>query len=177
MGRKLDKGLVRLTEKEKEVLRLLGKGYDVKSTAQSLKISTTTVTERLRSARTKLSVGSSREAARILAKAEEEDPIFSGDIFSEVDEKHIFAAKLDTPTTQAGVANLATNVEPVKAMSVLEGFSILSDLPLRKQGELRNSLTKRQRAFAIVDIALKLSIVVALITMLALVLNIFTDAR
>ncbi|MBH5322789.1 helix-turn-helix domain-containing protein [Aurantiacibacter sediminis] len=59
-----------LTEKEKEALRLLLAGHDAKSSARELDISVHTVNDRLRNARRKLDVSSSREAARILGDAE-----------------------------------------------------------------------------------------------------------
>lgn len=63
-----------LTEKEKETLRLLLSGYDAKSMAAYLDLSVHTVNERLRNSRRKLSVSSSREAARMLAQAEASEP-------------------------------------------------------------------------------------------------------
>lgn len=66
-----------LTEREKETLRLLLAGHDAKSAATALGLSVHTVNERLREARRKLGVGSSREAARVMARAE--DPNFLGD--------------------------------------------------------------------------------------------------
>jgi len=66
-----------LSEREKETLRLLLAGHDAKSAATALGLSVHTVNERLREARRKLGVGSSREAARVLARAE--DPNFLGD--------------------------------------------------------------------------------------------------
>lgn len=59
-----------LTEKEKQTLRLLLAGHDAKSMARLLDLSVHTVNERLRDARRKLSVSSSREAARLLREAE-----------------------------------------------------------------------------------------------------------
>ena len=59
-----------LSEKEKETLRLLLAGHDAKSSARELGLSVHTVNERLRGARRKLGVSSSREAARILGEAE-----------------------------------------------------------------------------------------------------------
>lgn len=59
-----------LTDKEKEALRLLLAGHDTKSSASELDISVHTVNDRLRNARRKLRVSSSREAARILGEAE-----------------------------------------------------------------------------------------------------------
>ena len=67
-------GLSTLTEREKETLRLLIRGYDAKSIANRLGLSVHTVNERLRDARRKLDVSSSREAARLLAEAEQNDP-------------------------------------------------------------------------------------------------------
>jgi DNA-binding CsgD family transcriptional regulator len=59
-----------LTEKEKDALRLLLRGHDAKSSARELGLSVHTVNERLRDARRKLGVTSSREAARVLMAAE-----------------------------------------------------------------------------------------------------------
>ncbi|WP_271077684.1 helix-turn-helix domain-containing protein [Aurantiacibacter sp. MUD61] len=63
-----------LTEKEKEALRLLLSGHDAKSSARELDISVHTINDRLRNARRKLDVSSSREAARILGDAEDATP-------------------------------------------------------------------------------------------------------
>ena len=60
----------RLTEKEKETLRLFLRGHDAKSSARELDLSVHTINERLRSARRKLDVTSSREAARVLFESE-----------------------------------------------------------------------------------------------------------
>lgn len=59
-----------LTDKEKDALRLLLRGHDAKSSARELGLSVHTVNERLREARRKLGVTSSREAARRLAAEE-----------------------------------------------------------------------------------------------------------
>ena len=63
-----------LTDKEKEALRLLLAGHDAKSSARELGISHHTVNDRLRAARRKLDVTTSREAARILSEAEGTTP-------------------------------------------------------------------------------------------------------
>jgi DNA-binding CsgD family transcriptional regulator len=68
-----------LTEKEKETLRLMGRGHDAKSLARHLGLSVHTINERLRAARRKLSASSSREAARRLLDSEGETPDFRGD--------------------------------------------------------------------------------------------------
>ncbi len=59
-----------LTEKEKQTLRLIVRGHDAKSTARCLGLSVHTINERLREARRKMEVSSSREAARLLLDAE-----------------------------------------------------------------------------------------------------------
>ena len=71
--------ILTLTDREKETLRLLLRGYDAKSIARHLDLSVHTINERLRDARRKLSVPSSREAARLLAEAERADPEHFGD--------------------------------------------------------------------------------------------------
>lgn len=63
-----------LTEKEKQTLRLIVRGHDAKSTARHLSLSVHTINERLRDARRKLEVSSSREAARLLFETEGGDP-------------------------------------------------------------------------------------------------------
>lgn len=69
-----------LSEKEKEALRLLLGGHDAKSMAKALGLSVHTVNERLRDARRKLSVSSSKAAARLLREVE--GPQLLGDRFS-----------------------------------------------------------------------------------------------
>jgi len=68
-----------LTDREKQTLRLLLKGHDAKSIARTLDLSVHTINERLRDARRKLAVASSREAARLLAEAEQPHPEQIGD--------------------------------------------------------------------------------------------------
>ena len=62
-----------LTDKEKQTLRLIVRGHDAKSAARELGVSVHTINERLRDARRKSAVSSSREAARLLAEAEAAD--------------------------------------------------------------------------------------------------------
>lgn len=72
-------GIEALTEKEKETLRLLVRGHDAKSMARHLGLSVHTINERLRDARRKMAVSSSREAARQLRDIEHRDPQIRGD--------------------------------------------------------------------------------------------------
>ena len=60
MSMRVEQGCRALTEKEKQTLRLIVRGHDAKSTARSLGLSVHTINERLRDARRKLAVSSSR---------------------------------------------------------------------------------------------------------------------
>jgi DNA-binding CsgD family transcriptional regulator len=84
MNMRAKDGFGALTEKEKLTLRLIVRGHDAKSIARSLGLSVHTINERLRDARRKMAVSSSREAARRLLAAEGGDagsaaPEYSGD--------------------------------------------------------------------------------------------------
>ncbi|MCH4023121.1 MAG: DUF4019 domain-containing protein [Acetobacter sp.] len=67
-----------LSAREKEALRLLLVGHDAKSIANTLGLSVHTINDRLRDARRKLGVSSSREAARRLAEMDGGTPNFVG---------------------------------------------------------------------------------------------------
>lgn len=176
----MNRGLDRLTDREKEALRLLIKGYDVKSCAHALSVTPNTITERFRSARQKLGVTSSREAARMLARTENVDHRFSGDRLYAVEPKPVNTsfAFLPDNRVEAQISPSENRLREAPASFLMqpEFFTPLANLPLRKPGELRNGLTQKQRAFAIIDVAVKLSMVVALICLLALVVNMFAGA-
>ncbi len=63
--------LSRLTEAERQVLRLLARGHTAKSAATALAVTEGAVNERLREARRKTGVGSSRELARLVSTPQE----------------------------------------------------------------------------------------------------------
>lgn len=67
--------LARLNDAERRVLRLLSEGHTAKSIAAALGSSEAAVNERLREARRKTGVGSSRELARVLKAQENQDKI------------------------------------------------------------------------------------------------------
>lgn len=73
-GDRMATGYQALTEKEKQTLRLMVRGHDAKSLARHLGLSVHTINERLRDARRKLEVSSSREAARLVFDTERERP-------------------------------------------------------------------------------------------------------
>ncbi|MET4897598.1 DUF4019 domain-containing protein [Sphingomonadaceae bacterium jetA1] len=76
-------GVGALTDREKQTLRLIVRGHDAKSIARALNLSVHTINERLRDARRKLAVSSSREAARILLEVEGEPPIVPPDFMGD----------------------------------------------------------------------------------------------
>ena len=106
-----------LTEKEKQTLRLILRGHDAKSSARELGLSVHTVNERLREARRKLGVTSSREAARrLLAEEGEPTPETLGD-----------KALGDAPESvaAAGKAASATRRPPVLAIIGVLAMSLV----------------------------------------------------
>ena len=74
----MSQGYDALSEREKDVLRLILHGHAAKSMARELGLSVHTVNEYLRGARRKLEVTSSKEAARLLLEAEGNAPHFLG---------------------------------------------------------------------------------------------------
>jgi DNA-binding CsgD family transcriptional regulator len=69
----------RLTEQEKDLLKLLAQGHTAKSIALSTGLTESSVNERLRSARRKTGAPSSRELARIVATTDDEPYRKNGD--------------------------------------------------------------------------------------------------
>lgn len=74
MTKQAKAGIDALTDREKQTLRLIVRGHDAKSIARELDLSVHTINERLRDARRKLAVSSSREAARMLLEVEDASP-------------------------------------------------------------------------------------------------------
>lgn len=70
----ISRGIERLTERQKEILRLLSRGHDVKSAAAELGISVYTVNDHLSEARKHLGASNSRTAARMYAEFEGAPP-------------------------------------------------------------------------------------------------------
>lgn len=75
----MQRGIEALTERERDTLRLLLAGHDAKSIASLRGLSVHTINERLRDARRKLNVTSSRQAARLLSEAEHDPHNSLGD--------------------------------------------------------------------------------------------------
>lgn len=114
-------GYQALTEKEKQTLRLMVRGYDAKSLARHLGLSIHTVNERLRDARRKLQVSSSREAARLLFETEGGDP-------QKLADKQIGEAGLAVAVGQVGTSGDDDGRKRFAPVGVIAGVSIMSIL-------------------------------------------------
>jgi DNA-binding CsgD family transcriptional regulator len=163
-----------LLEREKQILRLIAKGYDTKAIARELEITGNVVNERLREVRKKLSVTSSREAARFFALAEE-------------DTHKKFVPKqfgIETPsallhphrqpggrTGELRRDRLDLQMDVAVKPSAQPVFGSFLSLPLRITEEMGNDLTKSQRLVAIVEVAVKLVVAVAIVFFIAFMVN------
>ncbi|WP_416463413.1 helix-turn-helix domain-containing protein [Sphingomonas sp. VDB2] len=123
-----------LTEKEKQTLRLIVRGHDAKSIARSLGLSVHTINERLRDARRKMAVSSSREAARMLLEAEGGDPGTSPDYLGD---REIGADALAAQADEDGAPTSGAGRTPrpfwiiigVMLMTLVLGLLALAALP------------------------------------------------
>jgi DNA-binding CsgD family transcriptional regulator len=101
MSMQAESGSWALTEKEKQTLRLIVRGHDAKSVARNLGLSVHTINERLRDARRKMAVSSSREAARLLLEAEDGARSPTPDLLRDVeigeDESGVDVDQAETP--------------------------------------------------------------------------------
>ena len=123
--------LAALTDKEKETLRLLLRGHDAKSSARELGLSVHTVNERLRDARRKLGVTSSREAARQLLAEEGVPYQNSADESLGDDAAAVVAADSGASTTgQKARPRFALPLIGVTVMPVLLAALLLPASPL-----------------------------------------------
>lgn len=127
-----------LTEKEKQTLRLIVRGHDAKSTARSLGLSVHTINERLRDARRKMAVSSSREAARLLFEVEVESagggaaayPELSVDAEIGADAPHVAIDHRVAPSVGVGLAHRRPAIlVGVLVMTLALAFLALAALP------------------------------------------------
>lgn len=132
-------GYQALTEKEKQTLRLIVRGHDAKSTALHLGLSVHTVNERLRDARRKLEVSSSRQAARLLLDTEGDDPQRHAD--KEIGEATSAAAAAQCGLPGSGQGRASGVASPalwliagVAIMSVILGILALAAAPQSASG-------------------------------------------
>jgi len=127
-------GFRALTEKEKQTLRLIVRGHDAKSIARSLGLSVHTINERLRDARRKMEVSSSREAARLLLAAEGGDvisptPDLIGDTAIGEDAARPRLDQETAPIDGAGQAHRRPILLGVLLMTLALGLALLAALP------------------------------------------------
>lgn len=116
-------GFDALTEKEKQTLRLIVRGHDAKSTARELGLSVHTINERLRDARRKLAVSSSREAARLLLDTEGRHPHSAADNeFGEAGDTSTVAIEASRPWPASRGAWSAIGVIAMSAIVAILAF-------------------------------------------------------
>jgi DNA-binding CsgD family transcriptional regulator len=163
-----------LLEREKQILRLIAKGYDTKAVSYELKITGNVVNERLREVRRKLSVTSSREAARFLASAEDEPHNkFVPKQFG-IEATASLPHPIEHPdgrTGEVGKDRPDTEVSAGITPPSQNFFASVLSLPLRSTEETGNDLTKPQRLVAIVEVAVKLVVAVAIVFFIAFMVN------
>lgn len=124
----MNPGYQTLTDREKETLRLLVCGYDAKSMARHLGLSVHTINERLRDARRKMAVSSSREAARQLRELEA-GPQLCGDDRIGGDPVARAMQPQSAPATNAGATPRAIWAAGGIVMSLSLALLILAALP------------------------------------------------
>ncbi|MFC3711421.1 DUF4019 domain-containing protein [Sphingoaurantiacus capsulatus] len=123
MSVQVNDGYRALTDKEKQTLRLIAHGHDAKSSARSLGLSVHTINERLREARRKMAVSSSREAARLLLQTEGNGAagaIPQLSVPNEIGED--FAAP---PTDQEGALPVGGVRRPTRRPLIIGGFLMM----------------------------------------------------
>jgi DNA-binding CsgD family transcriptional regulator len=163
-----------LLDREKEILRLIVRGYDTKAIARELQLSNNVINERLREVRKKLGVTSSREAARHLANIEQ-DPhkkIVHNEIGIVNPRQTPHSIVLpDHQVVNNGEALLTAHNEMTTDNALLFLLSKQLSLPFRKTGNVNNELSKTQRLIAIAEISVKLVAAVAVVFFIAAMIN------
>jgi DNA-binding CsgD family transcriptional regulator len=114
-------GLDTLTKREREVLRLLGRGHDAKSIATDLDLSVHTINERLREVRRKLGVSSSREAARLLLTHES-----NGEVPQKLTDKEIGVADTRRDDEQMGRRTAASRISSHATLGVVMLITLIA---------------------------------------------------
>ncbi|MEE9432968.1 MAG: hypothetical protein V3V15_01860 [Sphingorhabdus sp.] len=161
-----------LMEKERAALRLVLCGFDAKAAAREINVTPNVIVERLRSARQKLGVTSSKEAARLLAQHEGIAPNFlvSKKIGIVSPPKTIAINPL--PDRQAATSDQNVVREIQATYQSYSSFSNpLVSVPFRKQGEVGNDLSKSARFWAIADLTVKLAFAFAFVCLAAILVS------
>lgn len=159
-----------LNENEKAALRLLLQGHDAKTAAQEIGVTPNVINERLRSARQKLQVTSSKAAARMLAEHEGYDPKNFVPKNIGIAPKRQPSAIYPLPGQQAASPDRVREVQSAYQSYATFSNPLLS-VPFRKQGELGNDLDKGARIWAIADLTVKLAFAFAFVCLAAMVVS------
>lgn len=167
-----------LNENEKEALHLLLLGHDAKTAAQACGVTPNIINERLRSARQKLHVTSSKAAARMLADHEGIAPKFFVPKEIGIAETPKSGAIYPLPGQQAA----SPDGDRVREMqSTYESYanfsSPLLSVPFRRQGETGNDLDKGARIWAIADLSVKLAFAFAFVCLAAMLVSRLINAN
>jgi DNA-binding CsgD family transcriptional regulator len=156
-----------LTPKELEVLALIAQGHDAKSAASELAVSYHTIYERLRRARAKLGVSSSREAARIIFS--ESHQKFVSENLGLVDAEAATATAVSSSTSTLSAwsieADRAVNSNPRQSL----WSNMFGTLPLRGPDERYVRATRSQRLQLIVNLSARLALTFVAICFAAMI--------
>jgi DNA-binding CsgD family transcriptional regulator len=164
-----DDSLARLTEAQRQVLRLWHVRKSAKEIGRELGITHWAVNERLRSARRLLRVGSSGEAARILASVEEGDPykrlVYDPPAIAPGDPAVVISAPDDTHRSSRGCLEPAVSEggEPDRAWFL----PVRPRWPLPRFRGDRNDLSLSLRLLWIGLLAVGIAVTVAALVLLA----------
>jgi len=159
-----------LNENERQALRLLLLGHDAKTAAQEIGVTPNVINERLRSARQKLQVTSSKAAARMLAEYEGFKPKFFVPKEIGIAPKPKSDAIYPLPGHQAATPDRVREAQAAYQSYATFSSPLLS-VPLRKQGELGNDLSRGERIWAIADLSVKLAFAFAFVCLAAMLVS------
>ena len=120
-----------LTEREREVLRLLSNGHDIKSIARELSVSPSAVTDRLRHARRKLGVSTSREAARLFSDSNPEPRIGVHTFSGETNPSDLRQQRLTKIFAGFGIAMVIMIAAAATLFSLIDGVVKFEDKGLK----------------------------------------------
>ena len=158
----------RLTERQKECLRCVIRGLEVKEIARELGLSPSAVVERLRAARRALDVETSREAARLFAAHDQSDTnIRYGDMPPTLVDIPYPLASIVGPQDGTGAG------EPVRFREVSAPFVAVDPypttkprhlpMPWRAKGTRSNDMTVSERLLASGTLTITIAIGAAII--------------
>ncbi len=157
----------KLTDRQRECLRLVHSGHEVKEIARALGIGPSAVVERLRAARKTLGVDSSRQAARMLAQEE-----VNATYIRHVDMPAWLADRAPTPPLLfPSTAESDGGINQDRVMEAAATFEALPTFlptrrsvpwPLRSREQATNDLTSTERLVMSVGLTVVLTLAASL---------------